>query len=436
MRTGIALALSLALGAGLTYADEPAVVHLSLSDALARARTTSGRLAELRAREEGGEAVWRAARSARLPQIDLQAAYTRNSGVPELVLPGTPPRVLFPNIPDTYRLHAGLTLPLYTGGRIGNTVAAAREQATAARSFARAGEADVVLETTAAYWSLVTARANAVVWDEAIASFDSHLADARNRRDLGLAARNEVLAVEARRAEAELARIEARNAEETAEAELRRLTGVPPRARLEVEAAVAADDVLPEGEALIAAALESRPEVKAQQARVSAAEAAARAAGGARLPQAVLQAGWDHARPNPRLLPLADAWNDTWSVGIGVSYTPFDGGRTASAVAQARAEASAARAQLDDLVARVRLDVTSRVLDLAAAQAAIAVAERGLEAAGESLRVVQDRYREGLLTTTDRLEAEAALLRAGLQQKAAIARRELARARLERSVGR
>ncbi len=156
----------------------------------------------------------------------------------------------------------------------------------------------------------------------------------------------------------------------------------------------------------------------------------------ATLPQAGLSAGYDYAKPNTRILPPTDEWKGSWSVGVSLTLTAFDGGRTAAAAAQARAQAESVRRQLEDAERRVRLEVTSRVLDLGAARSGVAVAERNLEAAGENVRVSRDRYREGLVPSSELLDAETALLLAGLDRTSAATALQLARAHLKRAVGR
>ncbi len=121
---------------------------------------------------------------------------------------------------------------------------------------------------------------------------------------------------------------------------------------------------------------------------------------------------------------------------MSVSVTAFDGGRTSAAAAQARAQAEALRHQLEDLGRRIRLDVESRVLDLGANRATVELAERNLEAAGENVRVAHDRYREGLIPSSELLDAEAAELRAGLDRTAAASALQVAVANLSRAVGR
>lgn len=448
--TGAALCVvPLLLGAGLPGATEDGgrpPVRLTLREAVERARAHSARLAQLSALETASRAGLDGARAGRMPQLEVSVGYSRLSEVPELslVTPGTPPTRLtvFPNIPDTYRAHAGLTLPLYTGGRVPSSIASAEEKRAAAGREVEAGAQDLVLETTSAFWDLVTAGEAARVLEESLASFESHLKDAQNRFDLGMVARSDVLSVQVERDRAELQRLQARNALAIASEDLVRLVGLEPGARVEpvTEPAVpepaVPDSPVADAETLVAAALASRPELLALRSRAKAAEAAVQVARAPGFPQVGLQAGYDYARPNTRVLPLVDDWKDSWSVGVSVSMTPFDGGRTSAATAQARALAKAQRHEVLDLERKVRLEVRSRVFEVSTADAALRVAERALVAAREAARVEKDRYQEGVSSSSDLLDVETRLLRAGLDRTNAVAASSLARARLDRAVGR
>ena len=153
-------------------------------------------------------------------------------------------------------------------------------------------------------------------------------------------------------------------------------------------------------------------------------------------PQASLLANYEYASPNQKIFPLSGEWRDTWTVGVGVSITAFDGGRTSAATARARAQAEAVGHQLADLEQRVRFEVTSRTLDLETARASVAVAARSVEAARENVRVSQDRYQAGVNPSSDLLDAETRLLRAGLEETLARTQLRLAHATLERARGR
>jgi len=416
-----------------------APLKLTLAEAVERARKNSPRLDQLRSLQQAADAGLRGAKAGRMPYVDLQASYYRNSRVAELVLalPGSAPQTIFPNLQDRFTTFAGLSLPVYTGGRVGGQIEAARHEALAAGKDVETALSDLVHETITAYWDLVNSLDHERVLRESIASYEADLKQVRDRFDVGMAARNDVLNVQVERDQAELSRLQAANNAAVANENLIRLLGLPPGSRVEPDEPVAAaappDEPL---EALVGKALEARPEIAGLRARAAAADAAARIAGSPRRPQASLDAGFDYARPNLRILPLRDTWKDSWRIGLSVSYQPFDGGRTSAAVAQAHAQAEAARHQIEDLERRVRLDVTAGVLDLSSRRAAVEVAERNLEAARENVRVSQDRYREGLIPASEMLDAESRLLQAGLSRTRSATQLQQARADLDRAVGR
>ncbi|HKI03864.1 MAG TPA: TolC family protein [Thermoanaerobaculia bacterium] len=433
------IAVLLSAASSQAIAQAGTTVRLTLAEALERARTSSPRLESLSALEQAAEAAGRGARAERLPLVDLSGGYTRNSDIDEfrLTVPGLGTRTLFPNLPNSYRLHAGAFLPLYTGGRVEGAIAVADRQREAAALDRSGAVNDLLLETQTAYWSLVTARESERVLRESVATFEAHVADARNRFEVGTAASNEVLSVQVERDRAELARLQAENAALVVNESLIRLVGLPPGSRIEpVEPSAAAPPAAGETEALVTAALDTRPEVKALAARAQAARALVEIQKSASRPQANLALGYDYANPNPRIFPQTDSFRGTWSAGVTVAIRAFDGGRTAAAAAQAGAQADALDRQLDDLKSRLRLEVTSRTLELRTAQAALAVAGRNLEAARENLRVVRDRYQEGVISSSELLDAETALLRAGLDQTSAATQVRVALANLDRAVGR
>lgn len=424
---------------GAEQSPAPEHLRLSLAEAVERARLNSPRLDELRSLQQAADAALRGAKAGRLPQVEVLASYTRNSNVPELTLalPGAPPQTVFPNIPNDYRARAGLAVPLYTSGRVSGQIAAAGHDRDAAAKEVDAGMGDVVLETVTAYWNLVNARETERVLAESIVSFEADLKQVRDRFDVGMAARNDILNVQVERDRAELSRLEAGTSAAVANLNLIRLLGLAPGAAIEPSEPVTSpvppsEDV----EELVARATLGRPELAALRSRAAAAEASIRIARSANRPQANVVAGYDYARPNTRILPLTDTWNDTWSVGVSLSLLAFDGGRTSAATAEARARADAARHELELRERIIRLEVAARSFDLSNRRAGLAVAERNLEAARENVRVSQDRYREGLIPSSELLDAETRLLQSGLDRTTSATELQQARADLDRAVGR
>ena len=223
-----------------------------------------------------------------------------------------------------------------------------------------------------------------------------------------------------------------------AAANLLRIIGLPSDTRLDLDPAPLASPSSGPGEAdaLARRAAAGRPELEAVRARIRAMEATVKVSQSASRPQVGLQAGYDFANPNPRILPLSGTWNDTWSIGLSLNWKVLDGGRSSASAAQSQAQADALRAQLSDLESRIHLDVLTRRLELDSAIAGKAVAQRGIEAARDAVRVAKDRYQEGVLSSSELLDAETRLLRAQLDATQNEVQIQVALAALTRAVGR
>ena len=430
----------MALIAVATVAQSAAAqdIPLVLEDAVARAVKESPRVAELRAREEGSRAAVEARRSAIKPQVSLQAGYTRTNhvdvfGIPQ---PDGRLRVVFPDIPDNYRTRLDVLWPLYTGGRAESLTLAARAEAEAAGQDLAAVEAELRFDAARAYWSAVTAAESMRVVEQALERTDAHLKDLRAHLNEGLIPPNEVLTAEAQRSRQEVQVIESRNASELALAELRRLTHLAPEARLRLATPLNAPDAaVGDLAAQIAAAKASRPERAALADRIEAAAARIAAAGSSARPSVALAGGVDYGRPNARIFPRSDRWQDSWDVSVNATWSLWDGGRRAAETGEAVAAERALRARLEELDSLIALEVRQRRLDLEAGVAAARAAAHGVRSAAEARRVVDERFAAGVATSTDRLDAQVALLQAELDRTRALANARIAEARLARAIG-
>ena len=431
-----ALAVACALPAS---AQESTPLQLTLDTALAMAAQASHRLAESRARATAAEAGVAARDAADRPSIAALAGYTRTNHVTEFVVPGPTgvPRVLYPDAPDNYRTRLDLQWPIYSGGRTDALEQAARAEAAAAGADVASAEADLRLETTRAFWALVTARATVGVLEEAVTRAEAQLSDARQRFAAGLVPPNDTASAEAQLSRQQMLLVEAQNQRDAASADLARLVGVD--AARPVEPVATLDLAAPSAQdipALVAAARRSRTEMTALQRRVDAAAAQQAAAHAGRHLTVAIAGGVDYARPNPKIFPREDRWQDAWDAGVNASLPLWDGGRTAADVAQASSMAEAARQRLAEFESQLTVDVRQRALDIQSGRAAVTAADAGVRAAAEARRVVGERYRAGVISQTEVLEAEVALLQAQLDRTRALANVHLAEARLARAVGR
>ena len=275
--------------------------------------------------------------------------------------------------------------------------------------------------------------------DESVKRMDAMLEDVRNSLKVGLSAPNDVLSVEAQRARQQMLLIQARNslradAGRPAPAH-RRSAGQPHRARRRARVGSRAG------------AAGGQPRRHRARARGPIARRSRRASLGAtdrreasvanRRPTLSVGGGVNLSNPNPLIFPRAAQWNGTFDASVNLSWTFWDFGRTRGRHRRGHAPPSA-RPGSGSLEFDTTLDVEvrQRRLDLDSARAAVASAEDSVRAATEARRVVGDRFAAGVATPTDVLNAQVALLQAGLDRTQALATVRLAEARLDRALGR
>ncbi len=107
-----------------------------------------------------------------------------------------------------------------------------------------------------------------------------------------------------------------------------------------------------------------------------------------------------------------------YTVGASISFDIFNPSR-GSRLAAARAAPAPAAAERDQLANQVRLEVVRSLQQFRVAQRQLDVAKSSVIQATEARRIIQDRYDEGLTTTTELLRAQTKLLRTQMELLAA-----------------
>jgi outer membrane protein TolC len=419
---------------------QPAPVTLTLEDALARAIDASHKLSEVRARQEGAEAAIDVRRAAERPTVTVNGGYTRTNHVLTFAVPQPTGRlvVIYPDIPDNVFTRAAFQWPIYTAGRLDALERAAEAEARAVGAELQVARADLRLEVTRAFWALVTAGESERVLEESLARAEAHLRDVRTMFETGLIPPNEVSQVEAQHSHQRLQLIEAQNFHRSVAEDLRRLTGLPAGTELRPAPPPLSPSAisLPAADDLVGVALKERGERQALSERITSAEDRETAAAAGHKPNVALSGGLDYANPNPRIFPRQGVWQESWDVTVNVSMPLWDAGRTKAETAEAAAATKALRERRADLDSLIDVEVRQRLYDIESATAAIAASDDGVRSAEETRRVVAERFRVGVATSTDVLDAQVALLQAELDRTRSIAILRLAQAHLDRALGR
>ncbi len=435
--------MSTALWARPALAQSAMPVSLTIDEAISRGLEAAPRVAAAKAREASADATVVAESAGRRPVVTTSAGYLRTNHVDAfgLALPDGTFRTIFPDIPDNYQARAEADVPVYTGGRVAALVSGAKEGQSAASADRRSTESDLRLEIATAYWSLVTARESASVLDQALQRAAAAVSDARARVDAGFVPPSAVLSAEAERARESVRLIQARHAAALAEVSLDRLIGADLGQAIVTTSAIGTPDPVAVALAgtsvsdLTARARHDRPELDGLRARAASLDASSEAARAALRPSVAAFGAVEPARPNQLFVPRVDQWKTSWNLGVNLSWSLWDGGRADALAASSRAQADALRRQADDVDASIGVEIRQRLLDLDADRSAIAASVEAVTAATEAHRVVTERFRAGVSTSIEVLDAEVALLEAALEQTQLTAAERLDEARLRHAVG-
>ena len=92
--------------------------------------------------------------------------------------------------------------------------------------------------------------------------------------------------------------------------------------------------------------------------------------------------------------------------GLNLVWPIYDGGITHHRSGELKRKAAALQAQIDDYQQLVELQVTQAWLNLDETQQRIKALGQVLEQSAENLKMTQNRYREGLVSSSEVLEAQ------------------------------
>lgn len=290
----------------------------------------------------------------------------------------------------------------------------------------------VMLDAAQAYFQLYASEEAVVSARTAEQSALTSLEAARARQRAGTATRADVLQSQTAWSQAQLSRTQSEGDAAVARGVLANRVGltasravriVPPADTVSRDTGETAVDQLME------AAATRRPDLRAAQARVKAAEANVTIQESAGLPTVSLFGNAGRTETLPGLDTRSAA------VGLSVNFPLFTGYRDTYNIRTAREQIALQQASADRLRNDVSLEVWQSYQDVRTQRQAVGAAADLVAAAQESYEVALGRYRAGVGTVTDLMAAQSLLANATLQRIQARFRWNVAKLTLARAVG-
>jgi outer membrane protein len=376
----------------------------TLDEAWAIALAVDQQLEARRWEVSSAEQLQQSAQAQRWPTVAVEGSYEVRSDEPSFRFgfPGVPlPTSVFPYAQDeNFAFRTKVDLPLYTSGRIRYGIAAADDAVSAAELEVNSSTNDLKLRVAQEYVAVLRAQRDLEVSESNVRSLDAHARDVELLFRHEQVPRNDLLAAQVALSNARQRAIQTANQLDASRAAYNRRLGRPLTSPVQI-AELPLEAVEGDVESLTARALRTRPEIARLAVQVRALRNQATSLRAKDRPQFGLW-GQYAFEENRFRTPEGIA-----SVGVGVTYDVFDGGRNrheAAALLQRAESLMRLRADLESMIA---LEVRRAWLDIQETRRRLEVTSEAIQQAEENLRVARKRYVAGMGISTEVLDAEA-----------------------------
>jgi outer membrane protein TolC len=403
----LALCLGLAIFCSFAvHAQDPK--PLSLQQAIELSLQNSKQLKVNKARIDAATGQLKQALDNRLPDVKISGAYMFLTSPNIDLKTGSKDSSgsAFPKPNQAMYGMVSANLPLYAGLKIRYGIESAKYLEKAAAADAEYNKEQVILNTINAYCNLYKSISAVKLVKENLNQSQQRDKDFGNLEKNGLLARNDLLKAQLQTANIELALVNAENNLQLAMVSLNLMMGLPEQTILQPDTTSFGQSFTPgsldnyEQQAFL-----NRKDVEALGLRKKAVGAEINAAKGEFYPSIGLTGGYI-AGYIPKLVTATNIVN----IGVGVQYNLSSLWKAKSSVAIAQANEREISANQEMLSDNIRLSINRAYQNFLSAQKRIEVQGKSVINATENYRITKNKHDNNLVTTTELLDANVALL--------------------------
>lgn len=378
------------------------------------------------------EAAIKEADAAFYPNLGVQAGYSRTNN-PMYSFGNILNQGVFtsdidfndPGETDDLQFMLALTYRIYNGGRSQAGVDAATAQKKAAKLQEEAVKNSLGFAVVKSFFTIVQARENVSARQAAVQAIDASIQAASARFEEGDLLKQELLSLQVQQSLAGEDLIQAQHGLDLSQQGLLNVLGLT-GTKVDINL-----DQTPPQTVPAQPDFKDRSEIKAMHFLIEARQAGVRQARGGYYPTA--DAFGSYQVDNG--FEMGSGSGDSWMAGIRVNMTLFDGKQTSARVQQASIELAQAKDELRKMELAYELEIRQAVLNLDQAKKRCRVTEKMVISAEESARLFRERFKAGLVLSSELIDTENRLTEAQVRHALANAESCIAVANLRRACG-
>jgi outer membrane protein TolC len=308
-------------------------------------------------------------------------------------------------IDNLYVFDAGFTQPVFLGGKIKETNKIAAYTKEIAEHNLSLTQNELIYSVEEAYWRVVSLKEKVKMATEYETMLKRLVSDLEGIHSEGIITKNDLLKAKLKLSEAELMVLKAHNGMEISKMVLCQMTGVTYTAALELTDSLNSTDTNILSYMVNEDAIADRPELKILEKNADIAKSGVNIMISRYLPNIVLNAGYVFTNPNP-YNGLEEEFGNDWNVGVVCNVPVFHFGEKKHTLAAARYEKEAADLKLEETRELMVLQLQQAVYQYTESTKKTEYAAQALDQSKQNLDFTKDNFGEGMLKTTDLLEAQ------------------------------
>lgn len=309
------------------------------------------------------------------------------------------------DLKNVFLLNVGMVQPIYTGGKIKAVYDLAKTGEELFSAKKNLTESEVLLKTDEFYWKIISLQEKVRLAKDYKKMIDSLLTDIENIYSEGIITQNELLKVKVKMNEAELNLLKARNGLKLARMVLNQSMGMPLDTIVQLEDSLIMRYNMASTADYLNLALKDRPEVEILNKSIDMVKTGEKLMKSRYMPNIGLTANYMWMNPNP-YNAFEEEFGSDWNVGVVVNVPIFHWGDKKHTLNAARHERKAAEHKLEETKELIELQVNQSVFTYNESFKKVEITRVSLDQAQVNLDITKDNYQEGIVNTSDLLEAQ------------------------------
>ena len=342
-----------------------------------------------------------------LPQLKFSGRYSKLSRIDPFIIdlpfiPGSPQLRVYEPVQEQFISRIGVEIPLFTGLRQINSIKAQKKFVSASEDELKQITSEVLYKAKEIYFNLYLSYQVLKLVEANIEFLERQKENAENFFKNGLLQKNDVLKIDIALTQAQVKFYEQENIINNLNLSLCQILNLDLQTKIipvfEINELIKVEDqenfLSPE-----------RPEISALKNIIQANEYLKKVNYGSLFPNLFFSAGYDYAKPNPKYFPVKNEWKHSWDVNLVMQFTLWDWLLPLNRSKQNELIIKQAEFQLTQLMKKTEIERNDLNNRIQTEKKKIELTSKEFDYADENLRIVENKFKEGLSTVTDLLDA-------------------------------